>query len=104
MKLVKLKPAPKTRNNRVKEINKDEWIKERKRIFGSSIEWAGAAKAYRTAMHVTQTEIAIEYGVDVSNICRWESGHAFGWNAEDFETYVQICNEIAQENRERRRA
>jgi predicted transcriptional regulator len=104
MKLVKLKPAPKTRNNRVKEINKDEWIKERKRIFGSSIEWAGAAKAYRTVLHVSQTEVGISFGVSAGCVCRWESGHYFKWDAEAFEQYIQVCNEIAEENRERRRA
>jgi len=104
MKLVKLKPAPKTRNNRVKEVNKDEWIKNRKKQFNDSVEWAGIAKEYRTVLHVSQTEIGMSYGVTASVICRWESGHYFNWNDDYFKEYCDLCNEIADENRERRRA
>jgi len=95
-------PVP-TRNGRVKEVNQEEWIKNRKAQFNQSVEYAGAAKSYRTVLHVTQWEIGTAYGVTAAAVGRWESGHYFNWNDDDFDQYIDVCNEIAAENKDRKR-
>ena len=88
-------PLPEV-NNRVREVNEAEWVKARKARFASAVEWAGAAKAYRTARHLTQEQVGIGYGgVKAATICNWESGHHFNWDREVFAEWCAIVNAIA---------
>lgn len=87
----------KSRNARVKPIKEKDWAKERIAQFQSSVTWAAAAKAYRTACGVTQAEVGMEYGgFTGSRVGQWESGHYFGWNKEEFEAWCQVVNRIAR--------
>lgn len=85
-----------TRNDRVREINLEEWVKERKRKFIGAVEWAGRAKAYRTGKHVTQAEVGMEFGgYSGSRVTQWESGHYFAWDEESFAEYCEMVDRAA---------
>lgn len=73
-------------NPRVREINREEWIKLRMQRFSTAVQWAGAAKEYRTLRHVTQDEVGMEFGgYTGSRVGQWESGHYFSWDEEAYQ-------------------
>jgi len=74
-----------------------EWKFKRKAYFNRNVNFAAAARATRTALDVTQAEIAREFGCSVGAVTNWESG-CYGWpgGASELEHYQQICAQIAR--------
>ncbi len=84
------------RNGRVRVVSKAGWAITRVEFFKSNIRFAAAAKSARTALEVTQQEVAVYYGVSQGSVCNWESGK-YSWRAgtsELFE-YMAACRSIA---------
>jgi len=85
------------RNKRIKHITKANWGARRVEFFKNNVRFAAAAKATRTAMEVTQQEVATAYGVSQGTVCNWESGK-YSWplgEKELFE-YFQTIHLIAK--------
>lgn len=83
-------------NRRVHEINKEEWIKLRMQRFSTAVQWAGAAKEYRTKRHVTQAEVGMEFGgYTGSRVGQWESGHYFSWDEASYQEYCDMVDRVA---------
>ena len=82
-----------TRNPRVRRVSANEWIVGREAKLKVSLRFAAAAKSYRTAVGVTQTEMAKSYGM--ASIANWESGFYFGWNALELSSYCRRCDRVA---------
>lgn len=85
------------RNPRVRRIFTNQWQVDRVKKFTEAVKWAAAAKAARTALGVTQGEVAKEYGVGSHTVCNWESGHYFGWSRRDLLEYTKVCEELGRD-------
>ncbi|MGW8177698.1 MAG: hypothetical protein ACWGQW_02720 [bacterium] len=85
------------RNKRVKQVTKANWGAQRVEFFKKNVRFAAAAKATRTAMEVTQQEVAVTYGVSQGTVCNWESGK-YSWPGGETELfeYFQTINLIAR--------
>lgn len=83
------------RNPRVRKVSANEWITGRKAKLDVSLKYAAAAKSYRTALGVTQSEMGHYHGVTYSSVCRWESGFYFGWTDVELSDYIKDCEKIA---------
>jgi hypothetical protein len=86
------------RNKRVKRIVQRTWRKEREDKVRDSIRYAAAARAYRTALGVTQEEMGARYDRTGASVCHWESGFYFGWDDEELSAYCRMADRIAGEN------
>lgn len=84
------------RNPRVRRVHTNQWLTGRIQKFTEACKWAAAAKATRTALGVTQGEVANHYGVGSHTVCNWESGHYFGWNKEELAEYTKVCHELGE--------
>lgn len=82
-----------TRNPRVRRVNSNEWIVGRMAKLKVSCRYAAAAKSYRCAVGVTQTEMAEFY--EMASIANWESGFYFGWNDTELSDYCHDCDFVA---------
>lgn len=91
-----LKDVSKRRNARVRRVAATSWINGRKDKFDSALRWAAAAKSHRTALDVTQNEVAAHYEVTGATVCHWESGMYFGWNKDALHEYQAVCNSLAE--------
>lgn len=81
---------------RVRRVAENEWQVARMEKFRESVRFAAAAKSYRTAMGITQREVADIYGFTSSTIARMESGCYFGWNEDRLKNYIRIVNRVAK--------
>ena len=91
------KVAKKERNRRVLPINAREWRFKRIAKVQYATKFAAAAKAYRTALGVTQKEVAREYGVTDMTVSYWESGtHYFGWSETALRDYIAAIDTIVR--------
>lgn len=90
------KSAKKSAKRRTRAITKSEWAKERLETFKRNVRFAAAAKSTRTALDVTQGEVAAHYGVSTGTVCNWESGK-YHWSGGDDELleYQQTCFKLA---------
>ena len=70
------------RNPRVRAIDAKGWRFQRIAKFQRAVRFAAAAKATRTALGVSQAEVAREYRVTTTAVAHWESGAYHGWNPE----------------------
>ncbi len=85
------------RNKRVQNVSKVSWGVARVEFFKNNIRFAAAAKSSRTALEVTQQEVAVHFGVSQGTVCNWESGK-YSWPmgpAELFE-YMRAIRTIAE--------
>lgn len=85
----------KRRNALVRRVRTNEWRTKRMDQFKESTRWAAAAKSYRTALDVTQQEVAEYYGVTSQAVTNWESGMYFGWSQEELDYYHEAIRRIA---------
>ena len=85
------------RNARVRAVIKTTWAVQRVEKFKSNVKKSAAAKATRTAMEVTQQEVADYYGVSQGSVCNWESGK-YMWPGKEQELfeYLQAINSISR--------
>lgn len=81
------------RNPRVRRVSANEWIVGREFKLKGSLRFAAAAKSYRTAVGVTQNEMADFYGR--ASIANWESGFYFGWDNDELASYCRDCDKVA---------
>lgn len=102
-KLLKMRqPKADSRNNpRVRRVAENEWQLNRLEQFRNNVKFAAAAKSYRTAMGVTQREVANRFGIQAQSVTAWESGCYFGWTEERLADYTRIVNSIASGTRSR---
>ena len=84
------------RNPRVRRVSQNEWAVKRMATFGEAVKWSAAAKSTRTALGVTQREVADFYDVEGGTVAGWESGKYFGWTREALVDYTQVCAELAE--------
>ena len=84
------------RNSRVRLVERKVWELRRRGQFDSNVKYAAAAKAYRTAMGVTQKEVAQYYDLGEGSVARWESGCYFGWDDLGLRDYCRVIDEIAK--------
>ena len=84
------------RNARINHIDKRSWRFKRIAFFQRNIKFAAAAKAFRTAMDVTQQEVADYHNVSQGTVCNWESGK-YSWPYDgELEEYTQAIQTIAR--------
>ena len=88
--------VPNTRNPRVRAISQGEWQKKRIETFSGAVKFAAAAKAARTALGVTQGEVAEFYEIATGAVSNWESGKYFGWTREELVKFTNSCALIAE--------
>lgn len=83
-------------NRRVRRINAADWKRERNAKLRRNVHYAAAAKATRTALEVTQAQVARRMRRSVQSIYNRESGFYF-WagGAEELTEYQRLCMEIA---------
>jgi DNA-binding XRE family transcriptional regulator len=87
---------PKPRNARVHAIDRDSWRRERKVRFNRAVNFAAAAKSTRTALQVTQAEVAAYLDLSVTAILQRENGfHAWTGGARQLAEYQRACMKIA---------
>lgn len=88
--------SPKRRNSRVTSVSGKSWAETRMLQFRRNVRFASSAKATRTALEVTQTEVAEAYSVHPITVCIWESGK-YNWSGGEQELfeYMTTCREIA---------
>lgn len=84
-----------TRKRRVPSIQRGVWKKRRIEKLTDNVKFAGAAKAYRSALNVTQQRVADYFSVTSQAVTHWESGCYFGWNAEELAEYCRLCDRLA---------
>jgi hypothetical protein len=84
------------RNPRVQRVDKRGWKFKRIAFFQRNVRKAAAAKAFRTAMDVTQHEVGMYFGVSQGTACNWESGK-YSWpgGAEELNEYIDAVRRIA---------
>lgn len=85
----------KSRNARVRRVGQLEWRRTRMSKFSHATKFAAAAKAVRTALELTQEELARSYGVSQFAVSHWESGTYFGWTEDELNEYIDRCRKIA---------
>jgi DNA-binding transcriptional regulator YiaG len=85
------------RNRRVKHMPQKSWSETRMAQFRRNVRFSASAKATRTALEVTQAEIAEYFGVCQGSVCNWESGK-YNWQGGEKELfeYMTICRQISQ--------
>lgn len=87
---------PRIRNARVHPIDQGVWRRERRVRYHRSVGFAAAAKATRTALHVTQAEVAAYFDCSLTAIQNRESGvHAWSGGAHELADYQRACARIA---------
>lgn len=86
------------RNSRVQHVEQKGWRFRRIQFFQRNLRFAAAAKAYRTALDVTQEEVATNYGVSIGTVSVWESGkYAWRGGQEELNEYLSVVRRIAEE-------
>jgi DNA-binding XRE family transcriptional regulator len=90
------KKAQEHRNRRVRQIDRDAWKQERYVRMRRSVNFASAAKATRTALEVTQAEVAEALDLSLASIVNRENGfHAWSGGQEELAAYQRTCMKIA---------
>jgi DNA-binding XRE family transcriptional regulator len=92
------------RNARVRKVAANEWQVNRIEKFRAAIRMAAAAKSIRTALGVTQREMARSYQVAVHTVTNWESGAYFGWSSGDLTDWLRRAQALAVGEAARKRA
>lgn len=88
--------AKQRRNGRINIITKATWAVKRVEFFKHNVRFAAAAKATRTALEVSQQEVAVYFGVSQGAVCCWESGKYSWANGEkELFEYMSACRAIA---------
>ena len=83
------------KNKRVKPILEAQWVWDRNKFFRRNVNFAAAAKAYRTAMGITQGELAKKMRRSTQSIANRESGK-YSWRGDheelrDYLHAVDMC-------------
>ena len=98
---MRAEPSPRIErrhNRRVHRIDKRAWMFKRRARFNHSVRVAGELKALRTALGVTQAELARAAHVSQAAITQRESGF-YSWNAADADTELaklkRLCVRLA---------
>lgn len=74
------------RNRRVRGVAKVTWAVARVDFFKKNVRFSASAKATRTALEVTQQEVADFYEVSQGTVCNWESGK-YSWPGGETELF-----------------
>jgi DNA-binding transcriptional regulator YiaG len=82
---------------RTQLIDRKSWRFKRIAFFQRNVRFAASAKAYRTAMDVTQEEVAAEFDVNQTCVGNWESGK-YSWpgDKEELAEYIKVINGIVR--------
>lgn len=83
------------RNPRVRAVSIGQWRQHRYRLFRRSINFAAAAKAYRTAKQVACWEVGKFFGVEATTVSGWESGKYLSWDDAELKEYQKVIDQIA---------
>ena len=95
-RVLELRPRKNERNARVRRVSGNAWLLNRTALFRQACKYASAAKAFRTALGVTQAEVARSYRMNVSAVTHWESGAYFGWDDASLAEYTRRVSRIAR--------
>ena len=82
------------RKRSVPHIQRGVWKAKRIAKLTENVRFAGAAKAYRSALNVTQEQMGNWFNVTSQAVTHWESGCYFGWSAEDLSEYCRVCDKL----------
>jgi len=79
------------------KIVRGTWQARRLSFFQKNVRYAASAKATRTAMDVTQAEIAEEFGRSQGTVCNWESGK-YSWpgGQAELDQYLFVIRKISR--------
>ena len=89
-----LRIAKARKRNRVPTIQRGVWKAKRIAKLTENVRFAGAAKAYRSALNVTQEAMGNWFNVTSQAVTHWESGCYFGWSADDLAEYCRVCDKL----------
>jgi DNA-binding transcriptional regulator YiaG len=81
-----------SKNSRIRRINKKKWREEREKFFKRNVKYAAAAQALRRALGLSQSELARYMRKSVQAIGNRESGkYAWQGGDDELEQYCHAC-------------
>ena len=96
-KVVSIATRRPPRKARVRKIHGNAWKLGRLELFKGALKFAAAAKAYRTALDVSQAEVAARLGVSTHCVTHRESGAYFGWSEGSLRAFNVAVDKAAAE-------